>query len=179
VTAGTPVRTALVCTSRGPAQVLSAELARAGLNGVVRVADSPQRAAGQYRNCPVDVLIVDNGFSDPTRALGKLRRATTSLIVLDTGTGADAARLLRAVLEAVTGTGLRPRPDTIRPAALTGREQAVLVAMADGLHNREIAERLGISLDTVKTHASHVYNKLGARYRADAIARALRTGLLR
>lgn len=66
-----------------------------------------------------------------------------------------------------------------QPAApLTGREREVLELLADGSTNREIAERLHLSPDTVKEHASSVYRKLGASSRAEAVERIKQLGLL-
>jgi two-component system NarL family response regulator len=59
-------------------------------------------------------------------------------------------------------------------AALSDREREVLGLLADGLRNREIAERLVISEPTVKTHVRHVLEKLRARNRAEAAAFAAR-----
>ncbi len=73
-------------------------------------------------------------------------------------------------------TVFAPRPDS--PATqLTDREREVLVLMATGATNREIAGRLFLSPHTIKEHASSLYSKLGVRNRAEAVQRAGRLGL--
>lgn len=62
---------------------------------------------------------------------------------------------------------------------LSGRELEVLQLMAEGLSNQEIADRLFVSLNTVKTHCSRIYEKLGVRRRTQAIEMAKRRRLIR
>ncbi|HZE41684.1 MAG TPA: response regulator transcription factor, partial [Stackebrandtia sp.] len=69
------------------------------------------------------------------------------------------------------------RPVTDAPR-VTRRELQVLRAMSDGRSNAEIARRLFVSEDTVKTHARRLYRKLGVRDRAQAVAAGFRTGLV-
>ncbi len=64
------------------------------------------------------------------------------------------------------------------PGPLSAREREVLGLIAYGLSLPEIAERLTISLSTVRTHAGNIYRKLGARNRPHAVALALRRGLI-
>lgn len=61
---------------------------------------------------------------------------------------------------------------------LSPRERACLALVAEGLSNRSIAELLGVSPETVKTHLAVVRDKLGAADRAQAVAIAVRRGLL-
>ncbi len=111
---------------------------------------------------------------------------------------ATAPRLLEAVLAAARGesvlqpsvaakvlarmTQLPDPPNEQRRQPLvdplTGRELEVLRALADGLSNREAAERLYLSEGTVKNHVTNVLAKLGVRDRTQAALRARELGLL-
>jgi len=61
---------------------------------------------------------------------------------------------------------------------LTRREATVLRTMGEGLANKEIAARLGISEHTVKFHVAAILSKLGATSRTEAVILAVRRGLL-
>ncbi len=61
---------------------------------------------------------------------------------------------------------------------LTGRELEVLELVAGGLTNREIAQRLDISVRTVEAHLTHIYDKLGVCSRTEAVVRAMQHGWL-
>ncbi|WP_127357752.1 response regulator [Actinacidiphila soli] len=77
---------------------------------------------------------------------------------------------------ALPGAPARPVPEL---AALTAREREVLVQVAAGLPNDEIADRLGVSPLTVKTHVNRTMAKLGARDRAQLVVAAYESGLVR
>ena len=61
---------------------------------------------------------------------------------------------------------------------LTPQETRVIELMADGMRNRQIAEALGISEDTVEVHARNLFGKLGVRDRTAAVTLALRRGIV-
>jgi DNA-binding NarL/FixJ family response regulator len=92
------------------------------------------------------------------------------------------ARLLRQVRESgpVPAAPVTPGPDDdlglVDP--LTPREREILVLMATGSSNQEIAERLFVSLPTVKTHVGRVLAKTGSRDRVHAVLFAFRCGLV-
>jgi DNA-binding NarL/FixJ family response regulator len=79
------------------------------------------------------------------------------------------AGLSAAMVRRATG------PSTPR---LSRREEEVLALLADGLGTSEIAGRLYLSESTAKTHITHIYQKLGAANRAQALVTAMRMGLL-
>ena len=62
--------------------------------------------------------------------------------------------------------------------SLTPRENEVLAMLAEGLANREIADRLGVSDHTIKFHISSILDKLGASTRTEAVTLGLRMGLI-
>jgi DNA-binding NarL/FixJ family response regulator len=64
------------------------------------------------------------------------------------------------------------------PEKLTARELEVLALVAQGLPNKEIADRLAISQRTVKYHVSSIMGKLGAGNRTEAVALAVQQGLV-
>jgi DNA-binding NarL/FixJ family response regulator len=68
--------------------------------------------------------------------------------------------------------GLSPR------AALTPREQDVLMAMADGLSTKAIARRLGVAIKTVENHKTRVFDKLGVCNQAHAVSLAIGQGMV-
>ncbi len=71
---------------------------------------------------------------------------------------------------------LRPIAPPVQP--LTAREVEVLAMLAEGLGNKAIAVRLGISDHTVKTHVGSIFGKLGVSTRAEAVASSARLGLI-
>ncbi|MFN2589725.1 MAG: response regulator [Actinomycetota bacterium] len=82
--------------------------------------------------------------------------------------------LVMALADELSGTKDRDR----KADTLTAREVEVLQLLAFGHKNRDIAQRLYISPDTVKTHLEHIFEKLGATDRTAAVAEALRRQII-
>jgi DNA-binding NarL/FixJ family response regulator len=104
----------------------------------------------------------------------------TALAAFERLGAAPAARLARERLRALGASVPRgPRPTTRANAAgLTPRELEVLQLIAGGLRNADVAERLVLSRRTVDHHVSAVLGKLRARTRGEAVAAAMRLGVL-
>jgi DNA-binding NarL/FixJ family response regulator len=64
------------------------------------------------------------------------------------------------------------------PTLLSPREQEVLALLSEGLSNRDVAQRLGISHHTAKFHVNAILDKLGATTRTEAVVLAARSGIL-
>jgi len=91
----------------------------------------------------------------------------------------QAVRTTAAGLLVFDGTSVpRPDPGDELIAELTPREIQVLQLLAEGLVNRDIAERLHISEHTIKFHIGSILGKLQASSRTEAVARGLRSGLI-
>ena len=131
-----------------------------------------------------DLVLVDHamtGGPDFLGAVGVLRKETLTTESLASavraaadGTGVVTSELLHELLE-----GLAPDGDGKPPAArLTQREQQVLSLIAAGHPTREVAQQLCYSERTVKNVLHDVVTKLGARSRSQAVAHAVREGLI-
>ena len=101
---------------------------------------------------------------------------TEAIRVVAGGDALLAPSITRKLIEEFTR-----RPQVVsnnRVSDLTDREREVLLWIARGLSNQELAEHLFIADNTVKTHVKHILTKLGARDRAQAIVIAYESGLM-
>ena len=111
-------------------------------------------------------------------ARGALTRTATGEQIA-AAVAAVAAGLVVLPAEPAGSSAPRPVLRSASPApALTPREIEVLGMLAEGLGNKVIAARLGISDHTVKTHVAAIFGKLGVSTRAEAVASAARLGLI-
>ena len=137
------------------------------------------------RRCPETKVLVLTSFSDEALiesalnagAIGYLMKNISGDQLAAAIRGASVGRptLAPEATEALMHLVATPTP---LGEDLTPRERQVLTLLTDGLSNSEIAERLVVSLSTVKSHVSSVITKLGASSRTDAAMIAVRQRLL-
>jgi DNA-binding NarL/FixJ family response regulator len=167
--------------------VLLMDIRMPGLDGIEatrRIADQPELGS-------VHIVILTT-FDLDEYVFEGLRAGATGFLVKDT----DAAELIKAVRVAAGGEALLSPDITRRLVAefaahtraarrlpgldeLTPREREVVVLVASGLANDEIAARIYVSASTVKTHVARAMTKLGARDRAQLVVLAYEAGLVR
>jgi DNA-binding NarL/FixJ family response regulator len=133
-------------------------------------------------------VVVLTTYSDDRSVLDALRAGARGYLTKD-ASGEQIHEALRQVLDdhavidpavqrhLVDAIAGEPAPRPQFPDGLTPREAQVLSLMAGGLSNAEIASRLTVSEATVKSHVNHLFAKIGARDRAQAVAYAFRHDL--
>jgi DNA-binding NarL/FixJ family response regulator len=99
--------------------------------------------------------------------------------VVAAGEAVVAPRILKRLLDRYAGHLPDPAAPPRAVTGLTEREHEVLVLIARGLSNAEIARALFVSETTVKTHVGHVLTKLGVRDRVQAVVLAYESGMVR
>ncbi|WBB81115.1 response regulator transcription factor [Micromonospora sp. WMMD882] len=142
---------------------------------------------------PVRVLILTT-FDLDEYVVGALRAGASGFLAKDVpaedlvtairtvavGEAVVAPRILRRLLDRFADLLPDPSHTPSRTlASLTEREREVLVQVARGLSNAEIARALSVSETTIKTHVGHVLTKLGLRDRVQAVVLAYESGLVR
>ena len=110
-----------------------------------------------------------SGFLSKTRSLGEVTAAVRAAAV---GEATISPELLARLLPRLS------RTSGVRLQELTEREREVLGLLADGLPNAVIAERLVVSVHTVRNHIANLSTKLGAHSKLEALSIAVREGLL-
>ena len=146
---------------------------------------------GRVPNTKVVVLTT---YADDRSVIDALRAGARGYLTKDAG-GAEIRHALKQILDdhavidpavqrhvvdaiATLPPGHDHRPRSPLPAGLTPREAEVLSLIATGMSNHEIAVHLVVSEGTVKTHINHLFAKIGARDRAQAVTYAYQHGVI-
>ncbi len=158
--------------------VVLMDLRMPGMDGVQAITALREREPG------IRVLVLTT-FDSESDVLPAIEAGATGYLLKD----APVDELLRAVRAAHRGEAVlspsvarqlmgQVRKPGAAGTVLSERELDVLRLVADGASNRDAAARLFISEASIKTHLQHVFDKLGVRDRAAAVAEAYRRGLL-
>ncbi|GAB5491668.1 MAG: response regulator transcription factor [Phototrophicaceae bacterium] len=110
-------------------------------------------------------------------AIGYVRKESDPQLLVEAIRSADTGK---SIIDPTVATAvLRDMTQQKMPGiTLTDREQEILLELAHGLSNKEIAEKLFIGTETVKTHVGNVLSKLHLKHRHQAIVYALKNGLV-
>lgn len=143
------------------------------VNGIEALKD----ILGKVANAKVVMLTTSEADEDVFQAMTLGARG----YLIKDENGDDIFKAVRKV--ASGGTWIPPQIREIYNArkmrvAITDREREVLTLLVKGFQNEEIGRRLGISLDTVKQHVKHIFEKLDVSTRVEAATEAIRTGLV-
>jgi DNA-binding NarL/FixJ family response regulator len=151
--------------------------------------EATRRIREQYPGTQVVVLTT---YADDESLFPALHAGARGYLTKDAG-GDEIVRAVESVLSGDAGLSPsvqrrllerlsqpEPRPAApVAPDGLTTRETEVLVLIAEGLTNQEIARRLHVSTATVKTHINNLFAKTGLKDRAQAVRYAYSKGLVR
>lgn len=132
-------------------------------------------------------IIIVTSFLDDEKVYPALKAGATSYM-LKTSKASEIAKAIRSTYEGqsilepeVAGkimTKMRKDPDASPHEDLTGREMEILLLVADGKTNQEIADQLFIALKTVKVHVSNILGKLDVQDRTQAVIYAFQHELV-
>jgi DNA-binding NarL/FixJ family response regulator len=162
---------AIAALDREAPQIVLMDIGLPGLDGIEAV-----RRVRQQR--PDTQVVMLTAFESPERVFGSLQAGATGYVLKR----APSVQILDAIREVWNGGApmsgavarlvveyFGQRQPAAEIAALSERERAVLVALGEGLHYKEIAASLDISLNTIRTYVRNIYDKLHVNNRIDAI----------
>jgi DNA-binding NarL/FixJ family response regulator len=185
----------VVAASATRRQALVGRLRLLGARDVVEAASGAEARVRALYDGPRDLVVIEGGLPDGAALplLAELAKVGWRRVVLLTVR--DDPYAVRAALNAhvrcyiVTPDELpaqtmrtslpRSRPRGGSPDELSGREIEVLQLVSEGRSNKDIGDALGLSALTVKSHLARIARKVGTGDRAEMVAHAMRSGLVR
>ena len=144
-----------------------------GIDGV----GATQAIVGERRGTKVIVLTV---HSDPGTMARAMEAGAATYLLKDTLSRSlvEAIRRVHAGSPRIPSSGARHASDRQPSVDLTAREREILTLIAEGLSNREVGTRIGISGETVHVHMRNAFSKLEVTDRTAAVMAAIRRGLI-
>ena len=130
-------------------------------------------------------ILALTSFKEDTLVHDALRAGASGFLLKDDSTDqlVEAVRDVYAGKTVMTPEAMRallntPRPEDPAPSRLTERETEILKYLVQGLTNKQIADKLTLSIATIKFHVSSILAKLNATSRTEAVAIALQEGII-
>ena len=174
---------AIEAAQRTRPEIAVVDIGMRNLNGI-------EATSQIMRHCPQTAVLILSMHSDERYVVRAVRAGARGYVLKD----AAGDELIRA-LETVFGGGayfsaavgqlmqrgaalLKTHEGADRYDLLTERERLIYQLVAEGNSNRQVADRLGLSLHTVETHRAHVMDKLGLHSTAELVLSAVRRGLV-
>jgi DNA-binding NarL/FixJ family response regulator len=171
-------RIAALAAAGGPPDVALMDLLMPGMDGISATAAITQRH-------PEMQVVAMTSFTQADLVQGALQAGAAGYLLKDAEADEVAAAIRAAcrgevhldpaIAKQLTRSLVTPKPQTVH--ALTDREREVLVLVAQGLSNQQIADSLVISERTARTHVSNILGKLGVASRTQAALLAIREGI--
>ncbi len=138
----------------------------------------PGEAAPAAAGTPMVLLADQPGLERDARFAAVLPRQVTAAPFQAAVVAVAAGLVVRMSGAGLPEPGFHAAEDGAEHGLLTPREVEILAAIGEGLSNKEVARRLGISAHTVKFHLEAIFDKLGAGSRAEAVTKGLRRGVI-
>lgn len=165
-----------VLRESGPVDVVLVDIGLPGISGINGIKI-------MKKEYPDTNLIMLTVYNDPSRifsslcagASGYLLKNTPldeikkSIEILDSGGSPMSPEIARKVIEY-----FNPRKSEGYKSALTARENEIVNALVDGLSYKLVADKMGISIDTVRFHIRNIYRKLHVNSKAEIISKSLK-----
>lgn len=161
--------------------VVLLDLGLPGIDGI-----EVTRQVKQFR--PETELLIFTIFDDEEKVLAAIRAGASGYLLK----GMEADNIVEAILEVAQGGSVvqpqlarrllrhfQRQPQKEAPhASLSPRETEILKLIAKGLSNPQVAQALGVSRATVRTHLEHIYAKLDVSNRTEAVTEGIKAGLI-
>ena len=153
---------------------------------VMPLLDGMQATERIHAKYPDLKILVLSSFQDHESVYQLLRSGASGYITKD-ALASDLVQVIRTTMQGKAVLSPNVIEKLLSPATsplatekfnLTGRELEILAAMADGLTLQQIALKFSIALTTVKYHSAHIFRKLGAQNRSEALVIAVKNNLI-